>query len=121
MKGRGALKLHLISRHNLRLNNTCATALYSLCPEAQAVNDEPILFPEFMSKIASKILIVDDEEDILLAGKLLLKQHFAVVSTTSDPYQIPSLLREHSFDVVLLDMNYSTGATSSKEGFHWLK
>ncbi|GAB3819693.1 sigma-54-dependent transcriptional regulator [Pontibacter rugosus] len=74
-----------------------------------------------MSKIACKILVVDDEEDILLAGKLLLKQHFATVKTTSDPYQIPALLQEHGFDVVLLDMNYSTGATSSKEGFHWLK
>ncbi len=68
-----------------------------------------------------KVLVVDDEEDILMAGKLLLKQHFEVVVTTSDPYRIPSLLQEHAFDVVLLDMNYSTGATSSKEGFHWLK
>ncbi|GHA54066.1 sigma-54-dependent transcriptional regulator [Pontibacter akesuensis] len=74
-----------------------------------------------MSKTACKVLVVDDEEDILLAGKLLLKQHFAVVKTTSDPYQIPALMQEHGFDVVLLDMNYSTGATSSKEGFHWLK
>ncbi|MFD2514934.1 sigma-54-dependent transcriptional regulator [Pontibacter locisalis] len=74
-----------------------------------------------MSKDPCKILLVDDEEDILLAGKLLLKQHFASVITTSDPYRIPGLLQETDFDVVLLDMNYSTGATSSKEGFHWLK
>ncbi|WP_266204656.1 sigma-54-dependent transcriptional regulator [Pontibacter kalidii] len=74
-----------------------------------------------MSKIPCKVLVVDDEEDILMAGKLLLKQHFEVVITTSDPYRIPTLLLENAFDVVLLDMNYSTGATSSKEGFHWLK
>jgi len=74
-----------------------------------------------MSKTPCKILIVDDEEDILTAGRLLLKQHFATVMTTSDPYRLPALLQEHQFDVVLLDMNYSTGATSSKEGFHWLK
>ncbi|MDX5435804.1 MAG: response regulator, partial [Pontibacter sp.] len=74
-----------------------------------------------MEKIACKVLVVDDEEDILTAGKLLLKQHFDVVKTTSDPYKIPALLQENAFDVVLLDMNYSTGATSSKEGFHWLK
>ncbi|MBF9252754.1 sigma-54-dependent Fis family transcriptional regulator [Pontibacter sp. 172403-2] len=74
-----------------------------------------------MSKMPCKILIVDDEEDILTAGRLLLKQHFATVMTTSDPYRLPALLQEHQFDVVLLDMNYSTGATSSKEGFHWLK
>ncbi|MFD2247101.1 sigma-54-dependent transcriptional regulator [Pontibacter ruber] len=74
-----------------------------------------------MRKLACKILIVDDEEDILLAGRLLLKQHFTTVVTTSDPYAIPALLQEHQFDVVLLDMNYSKGATSSKEGLHWLK
>jgi len=74
-----------------------------------------------MEKLACKILIVDDEEDILVAGRLLLKQHFATVKTTSDPSQIPALLQEHGFEVVLLDMNYSKGATSSKEGFHWLK
>lgn len=74
-----------------------------------------------MSKIACNILIVDDEEDILMAGRLLLKQHFASVRTVSDPYQIPSMIAEHQIDVVLLDMNYSTGATSSKEGLHWLR
>ncbi|RDV15994.1 sigma-54-dependent Fis family transcriptional regulator [Pontibacter diazotrophicus] len=74
-----------------------------------------------MSKIACNILIVDDEDDILMAGRLLLKQHFTSVQTTSDPYKIPSLLQEQPVDVVLLDMNYSTGATSSKEGLYWLK
>ncbi|NDK56703.1 sigma-54-dependent transcriptional regulator [Pontibacter fetidus] len=74
-----------------------------------------------MSKITCQILIVDDEEDILTAGRLLLKQYFTSVKTTSDPYQIPAILTEQPIDVVLLDMNYSAGATSSKEGLHWLK
>ncbi|RIJ33984.1 sigma-54-dependent transcriptional regulator [Pontibacter oryzae] len=74
-----------------------------------------------MSKLPCKVLVVDDEEDILLAGRLLLKQHVETVKTTSDPNKIPALLQEYGFDVVLLDMNYSAGATSSKEGFHWLK
>lgn len=74
-----------------------------------------------MSKIACHILIVDDEEDILTAGRLLLKQHFTSVKTTSDPFLIPEILAEQQVDVVLLDMNYSAGATSSKEGLHWLK
>lgn len=74
-----------------------------------------------MIKDPCQILLVDDEEDILLAGRLLLKQHFSTVMTTSDPHRIPALLQENDIDVVLLDMNYSTGATSSKEGFYWLK
>ncbi|MCC9135457.1 hypothetical protein ACFSKU_13905 [Pontibacter silvestris] len=44
-----------------------------------------------MAKMSCKILIVDDEEDILLVGRLLLKQHFATVMTASDPYKIPAL------------------------------
>ncbi|WP_242927425.1 sigma-54-dependent transcriptional regulator [Pontibacter vulgaris] len=74
-----------------------------------------------MSKEPCNILIVDDDQDIVVAGRLLLKQHFASVVTTSDPYQIPLLLQEQKIDVVLLDMNYSAGATSSKEGLYWLK
>lgn len=74
-----------------------------------------------MTKIPCNILVVDDEDDILMAGRLLLKQHFTSVLTTSDPYKIPAMLQERAVDVVVLDMNYSTGATSSKEGLHWLK
>lgn len=52
---------------------------------------------------------------------MLLKQHFTSVKTTADPYRIPTILTQEPIDVVLLDMNYSAGATSSKEGLHWLK
>ena len=73
-----------------------------------------------MDKIDAKILIVDDDEDILLAAKLFLKQHFNIVHTEKDPENLPVLLKNENYDVILLDMNFSRDATSGKEGFYWL-
>ena len=73
-----------------------------------------------MSKLDAKILIVDDDQDVLLAAKLFLKQHFTIVHTEKDPENIPNLLSVENYDVILLDMNFSKDATSGKEGFHWL-
>ena len=68
-----------------------------------------------------RLLIVDDDEDILIAGKLLLKKHFGQVVTCHQPSYIPQVMAEHSFDAVLLDMNFSPGESSGEQGFIWLK
>ncbi len=73
-----------------------------------------------MTKIKARILIVDDDPDILLAAKMFLRQHFEIVHTEKNPENIPSLLKNDSYDVILLDMNFSRDATSGQEGFHWL-
>ena len=73
-----------------------------------------------MSKLDAKLLIVDDDEDVLLAAKMYLKQHIQVVHTDPNPENIPMLLKNNSYDMMLLDMNFSRDATSGKEGFHWL-
>ena len=67
-----------------------------------------------------KILVVDDNEDILLAARMLLSQHVAAVHTEKDPNNIPNLLRNNSYDAVLLDMNFTQDVASGQEGFHWL-
>jgi DNA-binding NtrC family response regulator len=72
-------------------------------------------------KKTGKVLIVDDNEDILNAGRMLLKQHLAVVDTEKDPARLPALLQAGTYDVVLLDMNFAKGATSGEEGFAWLR
>lgn len=71
-------------------------------------------------KYEQKILIVDDDTDILLAAKLFLKQHFKVVHTEKQPDNIPTMMSNENYDLILLDMNFSRGATTGQEGFHWL-
>ena len=62
-------------------------------------------------------LIVDDDPDILLAARMLLRGTFADIRVTQDPAEVPALMRAHAPDVILLDMNFSRGATSGEEGF----
>lgn len=73
-----------------------------------------------MGKIKARLLIVDDDTDILLAAKMFLRQHIDIVHTEKNPQNIPDLLKNDSYDVILLDMNFSREATSGQEGFHWL-
>ncbi|HEU5057330.1 MAG TPA: sigma-54 dependent transcriptional regulator, partial [Kofleriaceae bacterium] len=70
--------------------------------------------------VETSILIVDDDNDILTAARLLLKRHFGRVVTANQPGRIPELMREGGFDVVLLDMNFVTGERSGREGLSWL-
>ena len=72
-------------------------------------------------KKEGKILIVDDDEDILTAGKLLLKRHFSQVSTCNVPDHIPRFINDQHFDAIILDMNFGPGESSGAQGFYWLQ
>jgi DNA-binding NtrC family response regulator len=74
-----------------------------------------------MKHSSGTILVVDDDADILTAAKLLLKQIPYKVYTLSHPEEIPALLKNETFDIVLLDMNYTRDVTSGTEGFQWLQ
>lgn len=67
------------------------------------------------------ILIVDDDKDILTAGRLLLRREFAEISTCRKPTEVPGLLAAQDFDAVLLDMNFGPGESSGREGLVWLE
>lgn len=73
-----------------------------------------------MDKQLGKILIIDDDEDVLLAAKMFLKKHAKEVIIEKNPKKIPFLLNHDTYDVILLDMNFSHDTTSGKEGFYWL-
>jgi len=73
-----------------------------------------------MEKLEAKVLIVDDDQDVLLAARLFLKQHIQFVHTEQNPENIPDLIRNENYDLILLDMNFAPDATSGKEGFYWM-
>jgi two-component system, NtrC family, response regulator HydG len=64
----------------------------------------------------ARILVVDDDEDILHAARLLLRRHFTEVETLRDLSGLADLARRGTFDVLLLDMNFRAGADDGAEG-----
>jgi DNA-binding NtrC family response regulator len=74
-----------------------------------------------MEQKHGKILIVDDNEDLLKAAKMFLKRHFAQVDIEKNPEAIPALLNNEDYDVILLDMNFTKDVSSGSEGYYWLE
>jgi two-component system response regulator HydG len=72
------------------------------------------------SGISGNILVVDDDKDVLYTARLALRDLFGKVDTLDRPEKIPEYLKLCRYDVILLDMNYTRGITSGKEGLEWL-
>ena len=68
-----------------------------------------------------KILVVDDNPDILISARYLLERHYQTVTTCEDPEDIPDLMKKENFDVILLDMNFHPGESDGKMGMQWLE
>jgi FixJ family two-component response regulator/ABC-type antimicrobial peptide transport system permease subunit len=66
------------------------------------------------------IIVVDDNKGVLSAVKLLLKNSFERIITLTSPITLPAVLREENAQVVLLDMNFSSGLNTGNEGLYWL-
>ena len=73
-----------------------------------------------MAKTEAKILVVDDDIDVLNSARLFLKQQFTLVQIENDPGNIPLHFDREPFDVVLLDMNFRKGENDGSDGLHWL-
>lgn len=67
------------------------------------------------------ILIVDDNKSVISALEMLLLFEFKQINTTTSPNCIPTLIREKQPDIILLDMNFTTGVNNGNEGLYWLK
>ena len=67
------------------------------------------------------ILVVDDDPDVLIAVRLLLKPEVKQVLAEKNPESLPSLLKQNKFDLVLLDMNFKSSINTGNEGIYWLK
>ena len=67
------------------------------------------------------LLVVDDNKNILTSLQYLLDNYFAQVLTLNSPVTLPTVLQQKRPDVVLLDMNFSSGLNTGNEGLYWLR
>ncbi len=68
----------------------------------------------------ANILVIDDDEDVLVALRLLLKSKVKEVVTNKNPNSIIGLLDKQKFDIVILDMNFNGLINTGNEGIFWL-
>jgi len=74
-----------------------------------------------MPKTQGRILIIDDDRDVLSTAHMVLKQHFTEVITLENPAEIPDHIKNRNIDVAVLDMNFQPGITTGSQGIYWLK
>ena len=71
--------------------------------------------------IGYSILVCDDNADILTAMRYALEGAFEHIITLQQPDALLRTMAAERVDLVLLDMNYSLGTNSGREGLHWLQ
>ena len=71
-------------------------------------------------KSSPRVLIADDQQDVLEALRLLLKGEGFQIETATSPEQIMAALEAREFDVALIDLNYTRDTTSGQEGLDLL-
>lgn len=67
------------------------------------------------------LLVVDDNKNILTSLQYLLAEYFEHIVTLSTPHGIKAAMLKEKADVVLLDMNFSSGVNTGNEGLYWLR
>jgi sigma-B regulation protein RsbU (phosphoserine phosphatase) len=63
-----------------------------------------------------RILIADDQQDVLDALRLLLKGHGYAIETVNSPADLLAAVARQEFDILLIDLNYARDTTSGREG-----
>ncbi len=67
------------------------------------------------------IVVVDDNKGILAALQMLLSATFRTIITLPSPNSLIYTLRQEKIDLVLLDMNFTSGLNNGNEGLFWLQ
>ena len=70
--------------------------------------------------IPARILVIDDNIQILESLRILLKDEFQDIDVLTKPSRLSEMLWRNSYDVILLDMNFAPGETTGNEGLFWL-
>ncbi len=68
----------------------------------------------------TSILVIDDDEDVLTAMRMLLKNQVKEVTTERNPKRLVSIFKKQKFDLVILDMNFNRAVNTGNEGIYWL-
>jgi DNA-binding NtrC family response regulator len=68
-----------------------------------------------------KLLIIDDDRQILESLELLLKYEFGSIDMLSNPNLILNRMEQEQYDLILLDMNFAAKISSGNEGIFWLR
>jgi DNA-binding NtrC family response regulator len=74
-----------------------------------------------MATKQGKVLIVDDNVQILDSLKILLKNEYEEIETIKNPNLIPEKIQSDNYDIILLDMNFAAGINTGNEGIFWLR
>ncbi len=69
----------------------------------------------------NSILVIDDDNDVLYTARLIFRGLFDQVDTLDRPCLIPEYLKIRKYDIILLDLNFTRGSTTGKEGLEWLE
>ena len=72
------------------------------------------------SRQFGRCIIIDDDPDIALSARLLLRDLFTEVAAFQEPGEALASMEKELPDAILLDANFARGATNAAEGFHWL-
>ncbi len=75
---------------------------------------------KILEMLQARILIIDDNVQILESLRILLKDEFAGIDAITKPSRLSEMLWRNRYDIVMLDMNFVTGETSGNEGIFWL-
>jgi DNA-binding NtrC family response regulator len=73
-----------------------------------------------MREMALRVLVADDQQDVLEALRLLLKAEGFAIETASSPAGVLAAAESREFDVALIDLNYTRDTTSGQEGLDLL-
>ncbi|MGF1511276.1 MAG: sigma-54-dependent transcriptional regulator [Myxococcota bacterium] len=78
-------------------------------------------FKSSLQKRDATVVVVDDDEDVLAAGRMLLRRHFSKVETLTEPDELLKRMPDLDPDAILLDLNFSPGERSGREGLSVLE
>ena len=74
-----------------------------------------------MDQQDAKILVIDDDYDVLKSALILLKRFYTEVNIEQVPENVIKTIEQDHYDVILLDMNFQRGRRDGEEGFIWLE